>query len=53
MHNVQVVVDETRKIINGNYVVGSTRFQEQIVQALGRKVTKVKGRMPNKNRGEQ
>jgi len=32
--------DEIRSATNGNFVLGSTRFQEQIEHALGRRVTK-------------
>ena len=30
------VVDEIRKATNGNYVLGSSKFAEQIAKALGR-----------------
>lgn len=40
------VVDEIRKATNGNYVLGSSKFAEQISEALGRRVTMGKAGRP-------
>lgn len=40
------VVDEIRKATNGNYVLGSSKFAEQIAKALGRCVIAGKSGRP-------
>lgn len=40
------VVDEIRKATNGNYVLGSSKFSEQIAVALGRRVVAGKAGRP-------
>ena len=40
--------DKIRDATNGNYVLGNSRFQEEIEQALGRRVTKGKAGRPKK-----
>ena len=40
------VVDEIRKATNGNYVLGSSKFAEQIAKALGRRVIAGKSGRP-------
>ena len=40
------VVDEIRKATNGNYVLGSCKFAEQIAKALGRRVIAGKSGRP-------
>lgn len=40
--------DQIREATNGNYVLGNTRFQEEIAQSLGRRVTKGKAGRPKK-----
>lgn len=42
------MVDEIRAATNGNYVLGSERFAEQIAQALGRRVKKGRAGRPRK-----
>lgn len=42
------VVDEIRKATNGNYVLGSSKFSEQIAVALGRRVVAGKAGRPAK-----
>ncbi|MCU7850449.1 MAG: transposase [Candidatus Thiodiazotropha sp. (ex Lucinoma kastoroae)] len=42
------LVDKIRTATNGNYVLGSTRFQEQIAAMLGRRVTPGKPGRPRK-----
>jgi len=45
------LADEIRQATNGNYVLGDTRFAEQIAEALGRRVLRVKaGRPKNEER---
>jgi putative transposase len=45
------LVDEIRQSTNGNYVLGDTRFAEQIAEALGRRVLRGKaGRPKNEER---
>ncbi|WP_200884414.1 hypothetical protein [Methylotenera sp. G11] len=45
------LVDEIRQSTNGNYVLGDTRFAEQIAEALGRRVLRGKaGRPKNEDR---
>ena len=41
--------DQIRSATNGNYVLGNKRFQEQIANALGRRVTKGKAGRPKKD----
>jgi len=36
---------------NGNYVLGNTKFQELVAQALGRRVTKGEAGRPKKEEG--
>lgn len=43
------VVDEIRKATNGNYVLGNTKFAEQISEALDRRVVEGKAGRPAKN----
>lgn len=38
--------NQIRSATNGNYSLGNERFQEQIVQALGRRVIKAKAGRP-------
>jgi putative transposase len=40
------LVDEIRQSTNGNYVLGDTRFAEQIAEALGRRVLRGKAGRP-------
>ena len=40
------LVDEIRKATNGNYVLGSSKFAEQIAEVLGRRVTAGKAGRP-------
>ncbi len=40
------IVDEIRKATNGNYVLGSSKFVEQIAEALGRRVIAGKAGRP-------
>ena len=47
----QSIDNEIRMATNGNYVLGSTKFQEQIAQALGRRVTKGKAGRPKREEG--
>jgi putative transposase len=42
------LVDEIRAATNGNYALGSTRFQEQITAELGRRVTPGRAGRPRK-----
>jgi len=43
------IVDEIRKATNGNYVLGSSKFAEQIAEALGRRVLAGKAGRPKLN----
>jgi putative transposase len=46
-HLESKLVDEIRQATNGNYVIGSERFQRQVENILGRRVTRGKpGRPP-------
>ena len=42
--------DQIRSATNGNYVLGNKRFQQQIANSLGRRVTKGKAGRPKKGR---
>ncbi len=42
------LTNEIRMATNGNYVLGNTKFQEQIAQALGCRVTKGKVGRPKR-----
>ncbi|WP_423820570.1 transposase [Salinisphaera sp. SPP-AMP-43] len=42
------LVDEIRKATNGNYVLGSDRFEAEIAAALGRRVSRGKSGRPKK-----
>ena len=42
--------DQIRSATNGNYVLGNKRFQQQIADSLGRRVTKGKAGRPKKGR---
>lgn len=42
------LVDEIREATNGNYVLGSSRFQEQVARALGRRVVRGRSGRPKK-----
>jgi len=42
------LVDEIREATNGNYVLGSSRFQEQVAKALGRRVVRGRSGRPKK-----
>jgi len=44
----QSLDNEIRAATNGNYVLGSIKFQEQIAQALGRRVTRGKAGRPKR-----
>lgn len=46
------VDDQIREATNGNFVLGNTRFQEEIARALGRRVTKGKAGRPKKVVGD-
>ena len=42
------LVDEIRRATNGNYVLGSSRFQTQVAEALGRRVVRGRPGRPKK-----
>jgi len=42
------LVDEIRKATNGNYALGSPRFQDQVAKALGRRVVRGRSGRPKK-----
>jgi putative transposase len=42
------LVDEIREATNGNYVLGSSRFQEEVAKALGRRVVRGRSGRPKK-----
>ena len=42
------LIDEIREATNGNYVLGSSRFQEQVAWALGRRVVRGQSGRPKK-----
>lgn len=42
------LVDEIREATNGNYVLGSPRFQEEVANALGRRVARGRSGRPRK-----
>jgi putative transposase len=42
------LVDEIREATNGNYALGSSRFQEQVARALGRRVVRGRSGRPKK-----
>lgn len=42
------LVDEIRNATNGNYVLGSSRIQEQVAKALGRRVVRGQSGRPKK-----
>ena len=44
------LVDEIRLATNGNYALGSTRFQAQVERALGRRATRGTSGRPRQNR---
>lgn len=45
------IIDSIRKATNGNFVGGSERFQDEIAQALGRRVTPGVSGRPRKQQG--
>ena len=45
------LVDEIRSATNGNYALGNPKFQEQIEEALGRRVKRGKSGRPRKDEG--
>ena len=45
-HVDEALTDEIRDATNGNFVLGGERFQEQIAQALGRRVVRGKAGRP-------
>lgn len=47
------LVDQIRKATNGNYVLGNSRFAEEIETALGRRVTPGKAGRPRKKKEEE
>ena len=47
------VLDKIRAATNGNYVLGTTRFQEEIGHMLGRRVIKGKAGRPVKGAGSE
>jgi putative transposase len=47
-HMDDAMMDNIRAATNGNYVLGTTRFQEEIGQMLGRRVTKGRAGRPVK-----
>ena len=51
-HIDDVLLDEIRNSTNGNYVLGSERFQEEIGMMLGRRVVKGKAGRPVVSRDE-
>ena len=42
------LVDQIRAATNGNYVLGSAQFQEQVTRALGRRVVRGRSGRPRK-----
>ncbi len=46
------LVDEIRKATNGNFAMGSDRFQEEVAKALGRRVTRGRSGRPRKKDDE-
>ena len=42
------LVDEIRAATNGNYVLGTSRFQEEVTKALGRRVVRGRSGRPKK-----
>ena len=42
------LVDEIREATNGNYALGSSRFQEEVAKALGRRVVRGRSGRPKK-----
>lgn len=52
-HIDQPIDNEIRSATNGNYVLGNTKFQEQIEQALGRRVVRGKAGRPKKREEDQ
>jgi putative transposase len=44
------LVDEIRSATNGNYVLGTSRFQDEVANALGRRVTRGRAGRPKKKR---
>jgi putative transposase len=44
------LVDEIREATNGNYVLGSSRFQDQVARALGRRVSRGRSGRPGLSR---
>ena len=44
-------IDEIRAATNGNYVLGNTRFKEEIAHMLKRRVTKGKAGRPVRDSG--
>lgn len=47
------LLDEIRSATNGNYVLGTERFSEQIAQVLGRRVARGKAGRPTKAAGPE
>ena len=52
-HTDDRMLDSIRTATNGNYVLGTTRFQEEIAQMLGRRVVKGKAGRPAKREGRE
>jgi putative transposase len=51
-HMDDETVSEIRRATNGGYVLGATRFQEEIARALGRRVVCGKAGRPARNKEE-
>ncbi len=45
------LVDEIRKATNGNYVLGTSRFQDEVARMLGRRVVRGRPGRPPKQKG--
>ncbi len=48
-HKEASIDDQIRTATNGNYVLGTKRFQEQVANTLGRRVIKGKAGRPRKD----
>jgi putative transposase len=46
------IIAEIRTATNGNYALGSTKFQAQVAEMLGRRVTQGKPGRPRKQTGQ-
>jgi putative transposase len=50
-HLEQPIIEQIRSATNGNYVLGTSRFQEEIGQMLGKRVAKAKAGRPAQKQG--